>query len=248
MRPLHQDRTDNRYEIKKERERVMEEKVLITSERYTIKKVFTIILIVGIFLSAIMLWIELGDEYYQKEFDYDYSCYLNHRGRGYCRSWEPAYRCTTCRRAEWRLTRLALCLTPIIVFALLGGLSYFWLRSYELIVTDKRVYGRVAFGKRVDLPVDSISSTATIRIFKGISVATSSGKISFLAIKNADEIYEIASNLLIERQREKAKEVAPVTIAQSDEADQLRKYKDLLDSGVITQEEFDAKKKQLLGL
>ena len=32
------------------------------------------------------------------------------------------------------------------------------------------------------------------------------------------------------------------------EADELRKFKDLLDSGVITQEEFNAKKKQLLGL
>lgn len=32
------------------------------------------------------------------------------------------------------------------------------------------------------------------------------------------------------------------------EADELRKYKELLDSGVISQEEFDAKKKQILGL
>ena len=31
-------------------------------------------------------------------------------------------------------------------------------------------------------------------------------------------------------------------------ADELRKFKELLDQGVITQEEFDAKKKQLLGL
>ena len=31
-------------------------------------------------------------------------------------------------------------------------------------------------------------------------------------------------------------------------ADELRKYKQLLDDGIITQEEFDAKKKQLLGL
>ena len=31
-------------------------------------------------------------------------------------------------------------------------------------------------------------------------------------------------------------------------ADELKKYKDLLDSGVLSQEEFDAKKKQLLGL
>ncbi len=31
-------------------------------------------------------------------------------------------------------------------------------------------------------------------------------------------------------------------------ADELKEFKELLDSGVITQEEFDAKKKQLLGL
>ena len=37
------------------------------------------------------------------------------------------------------------------------------------------------------------------------------------------------------------------TITKVD-ADELKKYKDLLDSGVITQEEFDAKKKQVLGL
>lgn len=30
--------------------------------------------------------------------------------------------------------------------------------------------------------------------------------------------------------------------------DELKKFKELLDSGIITQEEFDAKKKQLLGL
>ena len=31
-------------------------------------------------------------------------------------------------------------------------------------------------------------------------------------------------------------------------ADELKKYKELFDMGVISQEEFDAKKKQLLGL
>lgn len=41
---------------------------------------------------------------------------------------------------------------------------------------------------------------------------------------------------------------APVVRTQTGTADELKKYKDLLDKGVITQEEFDAKKKQLLGL
>ena len=33
-----------------------------------------------------------------------------------------------------------------------------------------------------------------------------------------------------------------------DSADEIKKFKELLDMGAITQEEFDAKKKQLLGL
>ena len=85
-------------------------------------------------------------------------------------------------------------------------------------------------------------------MYKGVSVSTSSGRISFLVIKNADAIYKIMNNLLIERQQEKVNATVAAAAPKSDEADQLKKYKDLLDSGIITQEEFDAKKKQLLGL
>ena len=128
------------------------------------------------------------------------------------------------------------------------SLIYFWLHSYELTVCDKRIFGKIAWGKRVDLPVDSVSATAIVPLFKGVSVSSSSGKISFLFIKNADEVYSAMNNVLIERQQKKEKPAATVISQQSDEADQLKKYKDLLDSGVISQEEFDAKKKQLLGL
>ena len=38
------------------------------------------------------------------------------------------------------------------------------------------------------------------------------------------------------------------TIQNMSSADELKKLKDLLDAGIITQEEFDTKKKQLLGL
>ena len=40
----------------------------------------------------------------------------------------------------------------------------------------------------------------------------------------------------------------PPSNAGQSAADELKKYKDLLESGTITQEEFDAKKKQILGL
>lgn len=40
----------------------------------------------------------------------------------------------------------------------------------------------------------------------------------------------------------------PAIVQATSAADELKKFKDLLDMGIITQEEFDAKKKQLLGL
>ena len=47
---------------------------------------------------------------------------------------------------------------------------------------------------------------------------------------------------------EKASKNATNTIQALSPAEELKKFKELLDQGIITQEEFDAKKKQLLGL
>lgn len=53
----------------------------------------------------------------------------------------------------------------------------------------------------------------------------------------------------IENGRKQAKVPQAATVVQqTSAADEIKKFKELLDSGVITQEEFDAKKKQLLGL
>lgn len=126
---------------------------------------------------------------------------------------------------------------------------YFNISKMEIVVTDKRVYGKTSFGKQVDLPLDSISAVGT-SLFKGIAVGTSSGRIKFLGISNRNEIYEAIKKILADRQTKEVKASAPVTnITQAQSsADELKKFKDLLDSGIITQEEFDAKKKQLLGL
>lgn len=53
----------------------------------------------------------------------------------------------------------------------------------------------------------------------------------------------------IEKRRAELKNAPQGTvIQQASGADELKKFKELLDMGVITQEEFDAKKKQILGL
>ena len=133
--------------------------------------------------------------------------------------------------------------------AVLAFVFYLIFSKTELTVTDKRVYGKTVFGKRVDLPFDSISAVGTA-LMKSIAVTTSSGAIKFALIANSNEVHSVVSNLLIERQSKPTATAAPVVkqeIPQSN-AEELKKYKELLDMGVITQEEFDAKKKQLLGL
>lgn len=83
---------------------------------------------------------------------------------------------------------------------------------------------------------------------KGIAVTTASGAIKFKYIKNRDEIHCTISKLLVDRQNKtNAAPVIRQEIKQSG-AEELKKYKELLDSGVISQEEFETKKKQLLGL
>lgn len=54
-------------------------------------------------------------------------------------------------------------------------------------------------------------------------------------------------NIICQSQKENTNQNTTTSSANSD-ADEILKFKQLLDSGIITQEEFDAKKKQLLGL
>lgn len=136
---------------------------------------------------------------------------------------------------------------PAVIISILLLIVEWWLGSMEIVVTDKRVYGKAAFGKRVDMPFDSISAIS-LSAMKGIAVATSSGKIAFKFIKNNREVHAEISKLLIGRQNEKRPVTNNTEDARPDAAAELKKYKELLDCGVITSEEFEAKKKQILNL
>ena len=72
-----------------------------------------------------------------------------------------------------------------------------------------------------------------------------------------EKLHEVLNDLLYVHPQTAAPEAALVQDAEpaqdlssdaADIAEALKSYKDLLDTGIITQEEFDAKKRQLLGL
>ena len=199
----------------------MEEKVIIKSERCNLKKFLMVVYGIGISLFLLFLLLFMD----QIKYDLEYGS-----------------------SSAWISDLSFVFLFSFIPVWAVGMFLYSGMSKIELVVSESRVYGKAMFGKQVDLPMDSISATSTIQLFKGIAVATSSGKINFYFVKNATEIQNVIREQLVIRQRNKNIPQVVMAETKNDEADMLKKYKDLLDSGVITQEEFDQKKKQLLGL
>lgn len=119
-------------------------------------------------------------------------------------------------------------------------------RNAELTVTDKRVYGIAEFGKRVDIPLDSISAVASSWFLSRIIIASSSGKIAFARIGDRELAHKTINKLLVERQSNNSSTV--IQQVNNSNADELRKYKQLFEDGIVTQDEYEAKKKQLLNL
>ena len=164
----------------------------------------------------------------------------------------------------------AVCLVMAIIFAAMGAMIFtvdiegfaamggliigcavlLWVvvviqGKMSITVTPNRVYGRTMLSE-VSLPMDSVTMTRKSGM-KNLRVESPSENFVF-SLGNAkvrDEIYNVINQQISERQNNKGN----VTVVNSaSNADELKKYKDLLDAGIITQEEFDAKKKQLLGL
>ena len=228
----------------------MEDKTIIKSERYDVKKIFKYARIFGI-IAFVCLFLFVGIP----EIKYYIDWYKDDFFGGLRKMYDSGFSFAMSNFFEWNYFS-DIFIEPacfwsqvfysfVVPFAL-AGIAYAWLKSYELTITNKRAYGFAAFGRRVDLPIDSVSAIG-LGWLKSIKITTASGKISFFLIKNRDEMYETMSKLIIERQSEKAA-VKTVVNTETSAADELKKYKELLDGDVISQEEFDQKKKQLLGL
>lgn len=90
-------------------------------------------------------------------------------------------------------------------------------------------------------------------LIERVSTVVNTGVINGFAWKSIFSLIGVSfvinlvkrSNLIVPA---KSRKPAVVVQKSNSNADELKKYKELLDSGVISQEEFDAKKKQLLGL
>ncbi len=173
----------------------MEENVIVTAQ---FKKNYAQYIFLGVGALLFLIWFFVHVYSYNNFGDYEpiYTTYIYIEYKNLYDSFGE-YLINNITSSVFTHATFALFIFSILSFAL-AILSHFYFRC-EMVVTDKRVYGKSAFGKRVDLPLSKINSLSS-SILWSLGVATSSGKILFSLIKNRDEVYERLTELIIKKE------------------------------------------------
>lgn len=114
----------------------------------------------------------------------------------------------------------------------------------RIIMAQQKVMGQVVQSVLLDNLNDVTLNTGAI--FGVLTVDTIKEKFNVCVNSRcAKSINDKIHEILLSQQKSKT---APMQMQAISSADELLKYKNLLDMGVLTQEEFDKKKKELLAL
>ena len=135
--------------------------------------------------------------------------------------------------------------------AIAGGLLFGGVGAIVGASTGKKKATGKCSSLRVKITVRSrVSPVEYIDLIKGNGSVSKKSSIYKNAIQTAQEILSIFQVMIHQSQvnKQESKQNPQVVLQQVNIPDEIRKYKELMDDGIITQEEFDAKKKQLLGL
>lgn len=103
------------------------------------------------------------------------------------------------------------------------------------------------------MPIDKIDNVSVVNNFfflftgKAIIINSTSGTIKIPYVLNADEVVAYISEAIDKARKEKARPAINNEVNQSDYASSLKKLAELKDAGIITEEEFNQKKSELLG-
>ncbi len=114
----------------------------------------------------------------------------------------------------------------------------------DITSVQYKVPGRLSGHIQFSLPGGLESTGGVMAASADENTVTITGKDGTAII--AEKVVEFINQKI--REYKTSKNGSTTVIQQTSSADELKKFKELLDMGIITQEEFDAKKKQLLGL
>lgn len=128
----------------------------------------------------------------------------------------------------------------LFVILLIGSILYIADKRTELVIYENKIIGKKIDGKTVQFMLKDIKSVETTKTHD-LKILGVGIKYDIHLIQNAEEMKNVLMNMLAKTNQEQ-----PAVAGSS--ANDIKEYKELLDAGIITQEEFDEKKKQLLNI
>ena len=106
------------------------------------------------------------------------------------------------------------------------------------------VFNKTFSADKVVIPLSKISGCAVSGLAAmKLTITEGTTKYEYNTVANSSVIVDAIKN----KDSESKNQSKPETSTSTDPAEELRKYKKLLDDGIITQEDFDQKKRMLLG-
>lgn len=152
---------------------------------------------------------------------------------------------------------LLLCSIPLLLEAIQKRQR----QNTSLTISGSTVYGSYdsfLFKKSFDMPIEKVESITVssnfadeIRTGKTLELRSASGNIKLHFVQNAEEIVDAKASTTEKIKKEEEivstnHDAPQVTLSEADKIEALKKYKELKDQGIITEEEFETKKSQLL--
>lgn len=134
---------------------------------------------------------------------------------------------------------LPICCYIVLLFSIVFTILVNKEAKKELVVFEDSVLCRINPKKSKQLVFEDINNVDFGK--NTLKIVGTGVKFKISNLTNAENI----KSVIIEKKKSVQSKFEGLNISNADE---LKKYKDLLDNGVISQEEFDAKKKQILGL
>ena len=138
-----------------------------------------------------------------------------------------------------------------LLLSLCGGglihlVIYSTAKNNEITLTNYKITGKYNGQLSLNIPIDSVSSVTKGPM--GSLCITCAGNNYYIRFVSNRDLFCSKLNELLNTRTQQVLQGVTHAVNQQSNYDEIAKLKQLLDNGIITQEEFETKKKQLLGL
>ena len=112
---------------------------------------------------------------------------------------------------SWNDELIYTAFSPLGVLGIAGLVLFILVKYTRVYITNKRVYATRPFGRRIDLPIDTISAVSYSFLFGTISITSNTRTVRYSLIRNYKEMHRVICDLIMSRQGEYTAEPGYIT-------------------------------------